>query len=56
VFPGGVGNAGDIDILTRSLSLTNGAEINSALLRPSNQLLVGARGSGEIFVSMLLIL
>jgi filamentous hemagglutinin family protein len=46
VFPGGVGNAGDIDILTRSLSLTNGAEIQSVLLRPSNQLLVGARGSG----------
>jgi filamentous hemagglutinin family protein len=45
VFPGGVGKAGDIDILTRSLDLTNGAEIDSALLRSPNQLIAGARGS-----------
>jgi filamentous hemagglutinin family protein len=46
VFGGGVGKAGDIDIQTRSLSLTNGAEIQSVLLRSPNQLLAGARGSG----------
>ncbi|MBW4567134.1 MAG: filamentous hemagglutinin N-terminal domain-containing protein [Tolypothrix carrinoi HA7290-LM1] len=45
VFPGGVGKAGDIDILTRSLSLTNGAEIDSVLLRSPNQLIAGGRGS-----------
>jgi filamentous hemagglutinin family protein len=45
VFPGGVGKAGDIDILTRSLDLTNGAEIDSVLLRSPNQLIAGGRGS-----------
>ncbi|MBW4447192.1 MAG: filamentous hemagglutinin N-terminal domain-containing protein [Spirirestis rafaelensis WJT71-NPBG6] len=46
VFGGGVGKAGNIDILTRSLDLTNGAEIQSVLLRSPNQQLAGARGSG----------
>ncbi|MGI8499814.1 MAG: filamentous hemagglutinin N-terminal domain-containing protein [Hassallia sp.] len=46
VSPGGVGKAGNIDILTRSLSLTNGAEIDSVLLRSPNQLIAGGRGSG----------
>ncbi|BAZ20586.1 filamentous hemagglutinin outer membrane protein [Kalymmatonema gypsitolerans NIES-4073] len=45
VAPGGVGQAGDIDIQTRTLELTNGAEINSAVLRPFRGL-PAARGSG----------
>jgi filamentous hemagglutinin family protein len=46
IFGGGVGRAGNIDILTRSLSLTNGAQIDSVLVRSPNPLIAGGKGSG----------
>ncbi|GAB1539782.1 hypothetical protein NUACC21_24490 [Scytonema sp. NUACC21] len=45
VFPGGVGQAGNIDIQTSGISLANGAAINSVLFRPFRGL-PAAKGRG----------
>jgi filamentous hemagglutinin family protein len=47
VEPGAVGNAGNIDIHARTLSLTGGGQLSAAVLGPDiNQDLPGGRGKG----------
>lgn len=49
IDPGGIGQAGDVSITGRSLSLSNGAQIQSGLFRPqvtNNNLRPAGQGSG----------
>ncbi len=45
VNPGGVGNSGRVDITTKELTLTDGSQINAAVLRPIGNF-PGAQGKG----------
>jgi filamentous hemagglutinin family protein len=51
VESGGVGKAGDIDIQARSMSLTDGSQIQSSLLRPSGNLPAAQGRGGNIRVT-----
>ncbi len=51
VLPGGVGNSGNIDINTRTLTLTDGSQIGAAVFREFGNLPGGRGRGGEIRIN-----